>query len=62
MSNQTVLNYIRTTTTETGLTVKSVLNRGIYLTGKKATKSELANLKISRDTELPDWNYTIRPQ
>lgn len=62
VSNETVLNYLRTTTTDTGLTVKSVLNRGIYLKGKKATKSELANLKISRDTELPDWNYTIRPQ
>ena len=62
VSNETVLNYIRTTTTETGLTVRSVLNSRKYPKGKKATKLELANLKISRDPELPDWNYTIRPQ
>lgn len=58
---ETVLNYIGTTTTETGLEVKSVLNQNTYSTGKKATRSELANLNILKDSSLPEWNYTIRP-
>jgi len=59
---ETVLNYIKTTTTATGLKVKSVLNLKSYLKGKKATKSELVNLKISTDPSMPEWNYVIRPQ
>lgn len=61
-SYETVLNYIATTTTKTGLTVKSVLNEKIYLKGKTASKLELNNLNITKDQQLPDWNYTIRPQ
>jgi len=59
---ETVLNYIKTTTTATGLKVKSVLNLKSYLKGKKATKSELVNLKIATDPSMPEWNYVIRPQ
>lgn len=61
-SNETVLNYIATTTTKTGLRIKAVLNKKIYLTGQKVSKSELENLNIIRDQHLPDWNYTISPQ
>lgn len=61
-SNETVLNYIATTTTKTGLKVKAVLNKKIYLTGQRASKFELNNLNITKDQLLPDWNYTIRPQ
>ena len=57
-----MLNYISTTTTDTGLKVEAILNPTIYPTGTTATKAELANLNILKDQSLPDWNYTIRPQ
>ena len=59
---ETVLNYISTTTTGSGLKIDSILNTNTYQKGKKATKSELENLNILRDTSLPEWNYTIKPQ
>lgn len=62
VSHETVLNYISTTTTETGLSVKAVLNKKTYLKGQKASSLELDNLNITKDSRLPEWNYTIRPQ
>lgn len=61
-SHETVLNYISTTTTKTGLKVKAVLNQKIYLKGQSASQLELDSLNITKDRQLPDWNYTIRPQ
>ncbi len=62
ISHETVLNYISTTTTETGLQIKAVLNKKTYLKGLKASSFELDNLNITKDSRLPEWNYTIRPQ
>ncbi len=61
-SLETVLNYITTTTTQTGLKVKADLNLKKYLKGKSASSAELQNLNITRDPKLPDWNYTVKPQ
>lgn len=61
-SHETVLNYIATTTTKTGLKVKAILNEKIYLKGQSASQLELDNLNITKDRRLPEWNYTIRPQ
>lgn len=61
-SYETVINYIKTTTTKTGLKVESVLHKNTYMKGKKATKEEMENLNILKDSVLPEWNYTIRPQ
>jgi hypothetical protein len=60
-SYETVLKYIQTTTTKTGLTVKATLMRGEYPTGIKTADNELAKVKLRSDPVLPVWNYTINP-
>lgn len=62
VSHETVLNYIATTTTETGLQVRAILNEKTYLKGQKTSSLELDNLNITKDSRLPEWNYTIKPQ
>ncbi len=60
-SYETVLNYIRTTTTKTGLRVQSTLIDKDYETGVKITDKQMASLAIEYCPTLPAWNYTIRP-
>lgn len=57
----TVLNYIRDTTTKTGLKVKAFLNEKIYAKGLKVTDAEMNALNLERSDVCPQWNYTIRP-
>ena len=54
----TVLNYIRDTTTSTGLKVKAFFNEKIYEKGLKVTDAEM---NLERSSVCPQWNYTIRP-
>lgn len=61
-SYQKILNYARTTTTQTGLTVTAHLDRRHYPIGLKPSPQELASLRLQRHEVLPDWNYTIKPQ
>ena len=58
---QLILNYIRNTTTEKGLTVDATLNRKRYDTGKKISPQLYEQIEIQHDPILPPWNYTIRP-
>jgi hypothetical protein len=60
-SLETVLNYIRTTTTETGLTVGASLTRKNYPTGVKISDEAMAALSLHRHPLHPMWNYTILP-
>ena len=60
-SYQLILNYIRNTTTDTGLTVDATLNRKRYATGKKISPEQYEHIDIQHDRVLPRWNYTIRP-
>jgi hypothetical protein len=60
-SYETVLNYICTTTTKTGLRVQSTLIDKEYETGVKITDKQMASLAIKYCPTLPAWNYTIRP-
>jgi len=57
----TVLNYIRDTTTKTGLKVKAYLNEKIYEKGLKVTDAEMKALNLERSAICPQWNYTLRP-
>jgi hypothetical protein len=57
----TMLGYIRGTTTTTGLTVKALLDEGIYKKGQKVTKDDLDKLSLKYHSERPNWNYTISP-
>lgn len=60
-SYETVLNYIRTTTTSSGLKVRACLLRGKYAKGEKVSTGEMAKLELTRHKTLPQWNYTLTP-
>jgi len=61
-SYETVLNYTRTTTTNTGLKVKATLIKKDYPTGIKISDAEMKTLNIHSHRVLPKWNYTIEPR
>ncbi len=61
-SYQKILNYARTTKTQTGLQVTAYLDRRHYLCGLKPTPDQIASLRLQRHETLPEWNYTIKPQ
>jgi hypothetical protein len=58
----TVLGFIRGTTTATGLVVQAVFKPGEYPTGQKISDAEMAALNIEHNAICPTWNYTIRPR
>lgn len=60
-SYQKILNYARTTRTQTGLRVSAYLDRRYYPCGVKPTPEQLTSLRLQRHEILPEWNYTIRP-
>ncbi len=60
-SYETVLNYIRTTTTRTGLRVRARLERKYYAIGEKIADSEMTELCLNRHETNPNWNYTLTP-
>ena len=58
----TMLAYIRGTTTTTGLTVKASLVEGIYEKGQRVSDAEMETLNLERHEICPNWNYTLRPR
>ena len=60
-SYETILKYLRTTRTATGLRVRAHLVRKTYKTGVKVTDAQMQELRITPDSSLPKWNYTIEP-
>lgn len=61
-SYQKILNYARTTTTQTGLRVSAYLDRRSYPRGRKPSPQQVASLRLQRHQTLPEWNYTIKLQ
>ncbi len=61
MSNETILKYINTTKTKTGLKVKATIDETIYEKGIKISDDEMKKLNIRYHETLPQWNYTISP-
>lgn len=61
-SFDTLLAYIRGTTTTTGLTVKAFLLEGVYEKGQRVSDAEMRALNLERHTVCPNWNYTILPR
>ncbi len=57
-----MLGYIRGTTTTTGLTVKAILDEGIYPKGQKVSFKDVDALNLTSHEVCPEWNYTIRPR
>ena len=59
-SYETVLKYIRTTKTSTGLKVKAHFVRKNYKTGEKVSNKQMDQIAIKNGL-LPEWNYILHP-
>ncbi len=61
VSYETILKFIRTTRTETGLSCQARLDRTQYETGLKVSAAEKASINLKPHRIFPNWNYTIEP-
>jgi hypothetical protein len=61
ITHQVIVDLIGATTTETGLSVRCVLDTGQYPIGVRYTKAEVDALPLSRHDFHGEWNYTLRP-
>jgi DDE family transposase len=61
-SLDTMLAFIRGTTTNAGLKVEARLDQGIYRKGRKVTDRQLKELALSTHDVCPRWNYTLSPR
>ena len=59
---ETILNHIRTTTTDTGLSVVAQLVEQEYPTGVRIADAEFASIALEPHNTQPLRNYTIRPR
>jgi hypothetical protein len=62
ISHQVIINLIAATTSKTGLTVRSHLDKNIYPAGVKVSDQQMAEIRIKRHTFHGDWNYTLQPR
>ena len=58
---ETVLKFIRTTKTTTGLKLRAYLSKKNYLKGKKVSDRKMGQIALQRYTLRPNWNYSICP-
>jgi hypothetical protein len=61
-SFETILEYLRGTTTQTGLAVAAHLVTQVYQKGLVVADEVMAALNITAHAVCPQWNYTIRPR
>src|SRR5258707_6735613 len=61
-SFEVVLDYLRDTKTQTGLTVQAQLVTQVYRTGVKVSKALMETLNIQQHEVCSQWNYTVRPR
>lgn len=61
-SYEKILNFIRTTTSDTGLKVRAFQNSRDYPKGVKLSANEVQNFSVRKHRILPKWNYTFTPQ
>jgi hypothetical protein len=62
LSHETIVDLIASTTTRTGLVVKSALDTNEYPTKVKVTDDELGRLRLKRHGFHGEWNYTLSPR
>src|SRR5271165_3897208 len=62
VSREVVVNLIGSTTTDSGLRIRSQLDENSYQAGIKVSDAELAALAIERDEFHGEWNYSLRPR
>ncbi len=58
---ETVLKFMRTTKTSTGLKIRSFLINKQYRKGKKVSDEQMDQIVLERHTQRPNWNYSISP-
>jgi len=61
-SLETILEYLRTTRTATGLRVTATLSRRTYATGEVVTDREMDELNLHATDIMPAWNYSLFPR
>jgi hypothetical protein len=61
-SYQTILQFIRSTTSATGLRCNAALDRRQYKVGVKISAAERNRIRLKRHRVLPLWNYTVSPR
>lgn len=59
---ETMLAYLRGTTTMTGLVVSAVRHEVVYQTGQRVSDAEMQTLNLTHHACCPTWNYTIQPR
>jgi hypothetical protein len=59
---ETMLGYIRGTSTAAGLQVKAFVQEDSYKEGQKVSKNTGESLTLRFHTAYPKWNYTITPR
>lgn len=60
-SFQTVLKYLRTTKTSTGLKVTAHYVRKKYQKGERVSNKQMKELCLEKHKTLSDWNYKLSP-
>lgn len=61
ITHQVIVDLITATTTKAGLSVKCSIDPRSYVTGRRVSDSELANVHLAPDKFHGEWNYTIYP-
>jgi len=62
LTHATIVNLIAATTTQTGLTVRCVLDRSHYPAKVRVTDEQMCSIRLRRDRFHGDWNYAIQPR
>ena len=60
-SFETVLKYLRTTKTSTGLNVKAHYVRKKYETGERVSDTQMEEIRIEKHEILSEWSYNLKP-
>ncbi|MBK8977641.1 MAG: ISAzo13 family transposase [Planctomycetes bacterium] len=61
-SHETMLKYLRTTSTATGLKVTATLSRRVYATGEVVSALDMQKLHLRPTRFMPVWNYSLFPR
>lgn len=61
VNGETIIKFIRTTKTATGLSCRAYLDRREYVTGNHISKEQKDFIQLQPHRILPRWNYTIIP-